>query len=237
MKIFYYEPLAANPSEIFTELTNGKTVSIAELAKWYEKRNKEEPERWITTKKGVRVPIFKGQSEDQAIEQFFKKKDKAAQQKKREEKNKIKRENRKKFFEQIKKKVSPETKAKIESINIDITKRNTLPPLNKEVAAQLGIEPLPFRLRRKKFKRNELRHIMNHIEEINMLLGLALYATDSYCAGKQKGYINLITKTGDNDNATVMFNSTTGKYGYYEIIHYFYAEDRGVRNAFKIKKD
>ena len=80
MKIFYYEPLGANPSEIFTELTNGKTVSIAELAKWYEKRNKEEPERWITTRNKVRVPIFKGQSEDQAIEQFFKKKDKAAQQ-------------------------------------------------------------------------------------------------------------------------------------------------------------
>ena len=181
--------------------------------------NNEEPESWITVK-GNHIPIFAGQSKEDAIKEFLKSKTDQKEQKKEKQVQETLT-----AFEKIKKSVPKEIADKMNAVNIDYTKDNELPEINKKEADDLGIEILPIRLKQSIIDRNKGRHPEVDPRVENALLATALYSPDNTAAGKGKGYIHFAKHIGNKNNSLVLLDMERTEDGFYDIVHYYFIND------------
>lgn len=146
--------------------------------------------------------------------------------KNKEEKKQIETEQILKYFEQIKKSVPKEIADKMNAVNIDYTKDNILPEINKKEADELGVEILPIRLKQNSIEIHRSRHPEVDPKTENALLATALYAPDNTAAGKGKGYIHFAKHIGNNKNSLVLLDMEKTEDGFYDIVHYFFINDK-----------
>lgn len=128
-------------------------------------------------------------------------------------------------FEQIKKSVPKEIADKMNAVNIDYTKDNTLPEINKKEADELGVEILPIRLKQSIIDRNKGRHPEVDPRVEKALLATALYTPDNTAAGKGKGYIHFAKHIGNKNNSLVLLDMEKTEDGFYDIVHYYFISD------------
>ena len=128
-------------------------------------------------------------------------------------------------FEKIKKNVPKEIADKMNAVNIDFTKDNVLPEINKDIAKELGVEVLPIRLKQSIIERNRGRHPEVSQEVENALIATALYAPDNKAAGKGKGYIHFAKHIGNKNNSLVLLDMERTNDGFYDIVHYYFIND------------
>jgi hypothetical protein len=72
-----------------------------------------------------------------------------------------------------------ESKKKLASVNIDFTKDNILPELNRDDLAETGkVESKPILLKKSVIERNKARHSEISINKYNRIIGETLYNKD-----------------------------------------------------------
>lgn len=71
MKIFTKVPVKRELENYFVEFENGKKLPLSRIIQQY--MNEEEPKEWITVR-GNHIPIMEGESKDEAVHKFLKKK-------------------------------------------------------------------------------------------------------------------------------------------------------------------
>lgn len=153
----------------------------------------------------------------------------------KEEKKQIQTKQILKDFEQIKKSVPKEIADKMNAVNIDYTKDNILPEINKKEAEELGVEVLPIRLKKSSIEIHKSHHPEVDSKTENALLATALYAPDNTAAGKGKGYIHFAKHIGNNKNSLVLLDMEKTEDGFYDIVHYFFINDKNRKKVMNEK--
>jgi hypothetical protein len=121
-----------------------------------------------------------------------------------------------------------ERQKKIDSINIDFEKDNTLPELNSEDLEELGKESKPVLLKKSIIERNVNAHSEVATDQYNKILGNALYNSDLRFKGKTDAhnpdYVNFV-KVNPGSNQLVLLEMADRKENY-EIVHLFELNDK-----------
>lgn len=118
---------------------------------------------------------------------------------------------------------------KIESINIDFNKDNTLPNLNKETLEEYGLEDKPVLLKKNIIEKNRRHHPEVKDKSAKFIIGNSLYKpTLILPANPEKpDYKNFISKLNDKNNTIVCIELSETKDNY-EIINYHFITNAGV---------
>ncbi len=129
--------------------------------------------------------------------------------------------------------------AKIASLNnIDFSKDNTLPNLNKDILEQFGLENKPVLLKKEIIEKNKLDH--SDIDEAlsKRIIGNGLYRPEAVLkANKDKhDYHNFISRTDDKHSDIVLVELSDKKENY-EIINYHIIKDRQRKQKEKRDKN
>ena len=118
--------------------------------------------------------------------------------------------------------------AKIDSLNnIDFSKDNTLPNLNKDTLEQYGFEDKPVLLKKEVIDKNKRDH--SDIDEVlsKRIIGNGLYRPEAILKGNKDkpDYYNFISRTDDNHSDIVLVELSDKKENY-EIINYHIIKNR-----------
>ena len=118
--------------------------------------------------------------------------------------------------------------AKIDSLkNIDFSKDNTLPNLNKDTLEQYGFEDKPVLLKKEVIDKNKRDH--SDIDEAlsKRIIGNGLYRPEAILKGNKDkpDYYNFISRTDDNHSDIVLVELSDKKENY-EIINYHIIKNR-----------
>ena len=136
-------------------------------------------------------------------------------------------------------KINNDIQAKIDSLkNIDFSKDNTLPNLNKDTLEQYGFEDKPVLLKKNIVEKNKLNHPDITDDMAREIIGNSLYKPEAVLkANKDKpAYHNFITRLKNDKNSIVLLELSDEKDNY-EIVNYHYLDDYGVRKKEKIDKN
>ena len=128
--------------------------------------------------------------------------------------------------------------AKIDSLkNIDFSKDNTLPNLNKDTLEQYGFEDKPVLLKKSITEKNKANHPDITDDMAREIIGNSLYKPEAVLkANKDKpAYHNFITRLKDDKNSIVLLELSDEKENY-EIVNYHYISDDGVDRKKRIDK-
>ena len=125
-----------------------------------------------------------------------------------------------------------EKQRKIDSVNIDFDRDNTLPGLNKEDLDELGKEDKPVLLKKEIIVRNLRVHPEVKQEEYNYLIGQALYSNPSHFPGHKDGYMNMVSRINDGSNSLVLIEMADSQEKY-EIVHIMRINDRNLKRMKK----
>ena len=128
--------------------------------------------------------------------------------------------------------------AKIDSLkNIDFSKDNTLPNLNKDTLEQYGFEDKPVLLKKSITEKNKANHPDITDDMAREIIGNSLYKPEAVLkANKDKpAYHNFITRLKDDKNSIVLLELSDEKENY-EIVNYHYVSDDGVDRKKRIDK-
>ena len=141
-------------------------------------------------------------------------------------------EEKEKYFGKIKESVSKEAREKMEKVNIDFSKDNFLPEINKKDADELGIEAKPVRLKKSILDRQTAKHPETK-ESANIILASALYAPDIKIPGKKDGYMHFIKQLSDDNHSLVLLDLQESPEGYFDVVHYFGIDGRNKKRIEK----
>ena len=128
--------------------------------------------------------------------------------------------------------------AKIDSLkNIDFSKDNKLPNLNKDTLEQYGFEDKPVVLKKNIIEKNKANHPDITDDMAREIIGYSLYKPEAVLkANKDKpAYHNFITRLKDDKNSIVLLELSDEKENY-EIVNYHYISDDGINRKEKIDK-
>lgn len=133
---------------------------------------------------------------------------------------------------------SNDIQAKIDSLkNIDFSKDNTLPNLNKDTLEQYGFEDKPVLLKKEIIDKNKREH--SDIDEALSIriIGNALYRPEAILKGNKDkpDYYNFISRTDDNHSDIVLIELSNKKDNY-EIINYHIIKNRQRKQKEKRNK-
>ena len=122
---------------------------------------------------------------------------------------------------------SPEEKQrKIDSVNIDFNKDNTLPGLNAEDLASLGKPDKPVLLKQNIIEKNQKAHPDVNKEDYNKIIGQSLYSPDGVFAGHaSEPRFNFVSRTGPDKSTLTLLEMAETKNNY-EIINLHWASNR-----------
>ena len=130
-----------------------------------------------------------------------------------------------------------EKQRKIDSVNIDFDRDNTLPGLNKEDLEELGVEDKPVLLKKSIIDKNLKHHPEVKIEDYNKILGQSLYDPDLIVPGHDdKPYYNFVARVGEDKNTVVLLQVKNTNSGNMEIVNLHWSYDR-QRGSIKAKGD
>ena len=134
--------------------------------------------------------------------------------------------------------ITPEQQKKIDSVKIDFSKDNVLPKLNEDTIEELGPDSnKEVLLKKTVLDRNKEWHPEVKEEEYNELVGTALYRPEFVMPGnKDKPYINLIARVGENKNSVVLLDLDCTK-DRCEIVHMHWARNKARRAIEKKSKE
>ena len=124
-----------------------------------------------------------------------------------------------------------EKQKKIGSVDIDFSRDNTLPGLNKEDLEELGKADKPVVLKKSIIDRNLQKHPEVERTDYNRIIGQALYDSDDRFGGKthhNPDYINFV-KYGKKRAALTLIELADKK-DRYEIVHIFEPRNKNVRS-------
>ncbi len=125
---------------------------------------------------------------------------------------------------------------KIDSLkNIDFSKDNKLPNLNKDTLEQYGFEDKPVVLKKNIIEKNKVNHPDITDDMAREIIGNSLYKPEVVLkANKEKpAYHNFITRLKDDKNSIVLLELSDAKENY-EIVNYHYISDDGVNRKERI---
>lgn len=195
-------------------------------------------ERWITVK-GNHIPIEKGQSVQEAIDNRFKAitpdgKSRELFSKKMNEKS----------IDELKKAVSVEmnkqpmtAEEKIKSVHIDLDKDNILPELNYDEVKKIGVAKSKLVLLKKDIiDRNFLRHNDLTEEDFVKIISNALYSpSEVFSANPQKPYFHFAKIMGLTSKGRTKYGLTLldveESNEMFEIVHVYYVDAKGYDRA------
>ena len=124
-----------------------------------------------------------------------------------------------------------EAQDKINSVNIDFSKDNILPELNKkevDILKSLGIDTTNKKVLFKKptIERNKTKHRDVLKEDYDKYIGKCLYSPEVVLRGnKDKPYFNIITRIKDDKNSVVLLDVDINKDNL-EIVHFHLLRDK-----------
>lgn len=121
----------------------------------------------------------------------------------------------------------------VPKIEIDFSKDNELPKINKKDADELGVKQLPVRLKKTIIDRQNAKHPESQ-KDANEIIASAVYSPDAKIAGKKPGYMHFIKSLDTDENSLVLIDLEESPDGYYDIVHYFKVDDR---NRNRIEKN
>lgn len=169
-----------------------------------------------TTENGVKFPLKKGETTKESCKEHFEKLQKEEKQREKEQTTS-----------------HEEKQKKIDSVNIDPTKDNILPELNKEEQELLGISNYPVRLKKTIFERNQKHDNVNKGDD-NYIIGSALYDPENVIPAKTDGYFHFIKRVHDNRNSLVLLDVNVNKNEeYLDVVHYYYTDNKGRKRTEK----
>jgi len=114
---------------------------------------------------------------------------------------------------------------KIDSVNIDFSRDNILPELNKEDLEELGKENKPVLLKKNIIDKNTERHPEVTGDDYSKIIGQSLYKPDLVVPGhSEKPYFNFVSRIGDNKNTVVLLELADVKNNY-EIVNLHWSYD------------
>lgn len=125
-----------------------------------------------------------------------------------------------------------EKEQKINSVNIDFTKDNILPELNKEEQELLGAGNKKVRIKKSILDRNKKHDDVNKGDD-NYIIASGLYNPEMVLPAKSDNYFHFISHVGDDKNSIVLLDIVS-EGEYLDVVHYYYTKDKGVR---RIKKN
>ena len=123
----------------------------------------------------------------------------------------------------------------VPKIDIDFSKDNELPKINKKDADELGVKQLPVRLKKTIIDRQNEKHPESR-EEANKIIASAVYSPDAKIPGKKPGYMHFIKSLDNDENSLVLLDLEESPDGYYDIVHYFKVDDRNKKRIEKNAK-
>ncbi len=126
---------------------------------------------------------------------------------------------------------------KIESINIDWSRDNTLPNLNKGTLEEFGLEDKPVLLKKTIIEKNKASHPDIDEELGKRIIGNALYNPELILKGNadKPAYHNFITRIDDKHSDLVLLELSDAKENY-EIINYHVIKNRQRNQKEKVDK-
>ena len=195
-------------------------------------------ERWITVK-GNHIPIEKGQSGQEAIDNRFK----ATTPDDKSRELYVKQMNDK-SIDELKKEVSVEVnkqpmtaEEKIKSVHIDLDKDNILPELNYDEIKKIGVTKSKLVLLKKDvIDRNFLKHNDLTEEDFVKIISNALYSpSEVFPANQQKPYFHFAKIMGLSSKGRTKYGLTLldveESNDMFEIVHVYYVDDKGYNRA------
>ena len=199
----------------------------------------EDIEYWFSTENGAHVPVRKGQTKEQALNEFLKDKDDARGKSVEELKNEQAQEQGEK--KPGAKKLTPAEK--IASVHIDFDRDNILPELNEEDLIKIGSKVnKPVLLKKKIIDRNAIHH-KDAMNDTNKIIGETLYQPSGIFPGKSsKDYYTFIkpmriSKRNGLDEYGVVLIDVDNKNDNFEIVHWHWVNQDRIKSLKPNKKD
>jgi hypothetical protein len=120
-----------------------------------------------------------------------------------------------------------EKQKKIDSIKIDFSRDNTLPGLNKEDLAELGLKKdKPVLLKKNIIEKNKAAHPNVKESEYAYIIGLSLYNSELRLPGHEtKPRFNFIARVGENKSSVVLLEVAETAENY-EIVNLHWLHER-----------